>query len=55
MKYVSVFSLLVALLLTTACAPKVGSDEWCADMKKKDKGDWTTNDAKAFAEHCIFK
>ncbi|MCK5326950.1 MAG: DUF3012 domain-containing protein, partial [Woeseiaceae bacterium] len=19
------------------------------------KGDWTTNDAKAFAEHCIFK
>ena len=38
-----------------ACAPEVGSDEWCEDMVEKPKGDWTVNEAKAFAEHCIFK
>jgi len=46
--------ILVAALIG-ACAPEVGSDEWCADMAEKPKGDWSANDAKAFAEHCIFK
>jgi len=39
----------------SACAPKVGSEEWCEDMVEKPKGDWTVNEAKAFAEHCVFK
>jgi uncharacterized lipoprotein len=37
----------------SACSPKVGSKEWCEDMKKKDKGDWTANDATEFAKSCI--
>jgi len=45
---------LVAVLIG-ACAPEVGSDEWCEDMVEKPKGDWSANDARAFAEHCIFK
>ena len=37
-----------------ACSPEVGSKEWCEDMKQKDKGQWTANDAAAFAKHCVF-
>ncbi|MBV1911703.1 MAG: DUF3012 domain-containing protein [Kangiellaceae bacterium] len=43
------------VLLLSGCAPEVGSDEWCEDMKEKDKGDWTANEAKDFAKHCLFK
>ena len=47
-----------ALLMTglqAACAPEVGSDAWCEDMADKPKGDWSTNEALAFAESCVFK
>lgn len=37
-----------------ACSPKVGSDAWCEDMKEKDKGDWTANEAADFTKHCVF-
>ena len=36
-----------------ACSPEVGSKEWCDEMKKKDKGDWTANEAADFAKHCV--
>lgn len=36
-----------------ACSPEVGSKEWCADMKKKAKGDWSANEATDFAKNCI--
>lgn len=38
----------------TACLPEVGSKEWCEDLKKKDKGEWTANEAKEFAKNCVF-
>jgi hypothetical protein len=37
-----------------ACAPEVGSPEWCADMKEKPKGDWTASEATDYAKHCVF-
>lgn len=46
---------LVVGLLLTACSPKVGSPEWCVAMKKKDKGEWTTNEIQEYAKHCLFK
>jgi len=49
-------SIVLALILTgglAACSPEVGSPEWCEDMKKKDKGDWSTNEATDFAKSCI--
>ncbi|BFM16047.1 hypothetical protein R50073_22300 [Maricurvus nonylphenolicus] len=49
------FSISTMILLLTACAPEVGSDAWCANMKEKPKGDWTANEAKDFAKHCVFK
>ncbi len=38
-----------------ACAPKVGSEKWCKNLSEKNKGDWTVNEAKDYAKHCIFK
>ena len=46
----------LALILSAglaACSPEVGSKEWCEDLKKKDKGDWTGSEAKDFAKSCI--
>ena len=44
----------IALLLA-ACAPEVGSEEWCEDMEEKEKGDWSTNEAKEYAKNCVFR
>jgi hypothetical protein len=48
---------LSALLVLSlgACAPEIGSDKWCANLKAKPKGDWSANEAKDYAKHCIFK
>jgi hypothetical protein len=43
------------LVGATACAPKVGSDKWCANMKEKPKGDWTASEAQDYAKNCILK
>ncbi|WP_342129497.1 DUF3012 domain-containing protein [Hydrogenophaga sp. OTU3427] len=39
----------------SACAPAVGSDKWCQQLKDKPKGDWSMNEAADFAKHCILK
>ena len=44
---------LLSLLLLGACAPEVGSERWCRNMEEKPKGDWTANEALAYAEHCL--
>jgi hypothetical protein len=46
---------LVTAISLSSCTPKVGSPEWCKKMEEKDKGDWTINEAKDYAKHCIFK
>lgn len=50
-------SLLVvaSALMLSACAPKVGSPEWCKSVEEKPKGDLTLNEAKDYAKHCVFK
>ena len=45
--------LLTAIL--SACAPEVGTKAWCEDMEDKPTGDWSANDAKAYAKHCVFE
>ncbi len=45
---------LVASVGLSACSPEVGSEEWCQDLKKKEKGQWTANEAADFAKSCIF-
>jgi Protein of unknown function (DUF3012)/Prokaryotic membrane lipoprotein lipid attachment site len=46
---------LVATALLSACAPKVGSPKWCENMAAKAKGDWSLNEAKDYAQHCVLK
>lgn len=45
--------LLVAIL--AGCAPEVGSDAWCEDMKAKPKKDWSASELKDYSKHCLFK
>ena len=42
------------IAVVSACSPEVGSEEWCAEMKDKPKGDWTVNQAQDFTKHCVF-
>ncbi len=39
----------------TACSPEIGSEKWCSILEDKPKGDWTMNETKDYAKHCIFK
>ena len=36
-----------------ACAPEIGSDEWCAAVKEKPKSDWTASEAGDYTKYCI--
>ena len=49
---VMTFSL--TLFLLTGCAPEIGSEAWCTQMKEKPKGDWTANEAAEFTKNCLF-
>ncbi|WP_085297457.1 DUF3012 domain-containing protein [Cognaticolwellia mytili] len=44
----------MSIVLLSACAPEIGSEDWCTQLKEKPKGDWTATEAKDFAKHCIF-
>lgn len=45
----------MSLLALVACAPEIGSKQWCENMDKKDKGDWTMTETKDYAKHCVFR
>ncbi len=49
--------LFLCLLLSQliACSPEVGSEGWCKDLKQKPKGDWSANEVKDYAKHCLLK
>lgn len=49
-----VISIVAVVFFLSACAPKIGSEEWCSDLKEKSKGDWTVTQGKDFAKHCLF-
>ncbi len=56
MKYKLLTSLLMAAFLALAgCSAEIGSDQWCAEMKEKPKGEWSGNEATSFAKHCLLK
>ena len=54
-RIVASFVALALVTLLAGCEPEVGSDRWCEKMVDTPKNDWSINDARAFAEHCIFK
>ncbi len=53
MRIAAILFLFLVFNLLTACSPKVGSKEWCEEMKKKAKGDWSVNEAVDYAKHCV--
>jgi DUF3012 family protein len=54
-KFVPVGLAALLLLMLSACAAEIGSEQWCSDMKAKQKGDWTANEAMEFAKSCVLK
>ena len=42
-------------VIFSACAPEVGSDEWCEKMKGKSDDDMTVEEAKIYAKNCLIK
>ena len=42
-------------LVLSACAPEIGSVEWCEDMDEKPKGDWSMNEAAEYAKSCVLR
>ncbi|MEX2524079.1 MAG: DUF3012 domain-containing protein [Gammaproteobacteria bacterium] len=44
----------VFVLNLGACAPEVGSREWCEQMDNKPKGEWTANEATEYTKSCVF-
>lgn len=46
---------LFSVLSLTACSPEVGSDDWCADLKKNPKGEWTVDEVSNYAKFCLLK
>ena len=53
-KLISLTAITLMFVFLSACAPEVGSEKWCIQMKEKPKGDWTGNEAADFAKHCLF-
>ncbi len=45
----------VLLIQVIACSAEIGSEKWCSNLDAKAKGDWTMNQAKDYAKHCLFK
>jgi hypothetical protein len=52
---IKLLSLMVVSVFVMACTPEVGSEQWCADLKEKPKGDWSANEAADYAKNCLFK
>lgn len=54
MKFTTQQFAILGLMLTSACSPEIGSERWCTKMDETPKGEWSLNDAKAYAKHCMF-
>jgi len=53
LRIAAILFLLLVFNPLSACSPKVGSKEWCEELKKKPKGDWTANEVADFAKNCV--
>jgi hypothetical protein len=54
----SFFSAILSITLMAAisgCSSEIGSEAWCTMLTEKPKAEWSTNDLKNYAAHCVFK
>ena len=54
-KLVQSLFIVAVVSVLSACAPDVGSPDWCKAIETKPKGEMTMNEAKDYAKHCVFK
>jgi len=53
-KYIKRISVISAVaLFAVACAPAVGSKEWCDDLEELPKSEWTENEALNYVKFCL--
>lgn len=53
MKVLTVPVVLFALVTLAGCSPGVGSERWCKQMADRPKSEWSLEDAKDYAAHCV--
>jgi hypothetical protein len=53
MRSVKPAMLILLTMWLTACAPEVGSERWCENMREKPRGDWTANELVEFGRSCV--
>jgi hypothetical protein len=42
-------------VLLVACTAEPGSERWCKQKKEQAKSEWSMEDAKTFAAHCLIE
>ncbi len=47
------FAAVLTGTLLAGCSDQPGSEGWCQSMKDKPKGEWTGDDTKTYAAHCL--
>ena len=48
-------AVVAGVAVLSACADKPGSKGWCDDMSAKSKSEWTGDEAKTYAAHCVLE
>ncbi len=48
----ALFALLIALSFA-GCSAEPGTKSWCDNMKQKEKGKWTADEATTFTKYCL--
>ena len=41
------------VLFLSACSADPGSERWCAQLKDKNKSDWTVDEGLTYGKHCL--
>jgi len=54
-KRVAMSVIAIGSAMLMGCTDKPGSAGWCQQMSAKTKSEWTGEDAKTFASHCVFE
>lgn len=45
--------IILFVLVLSACAPKVGTQQWCDALEEEPKQLWSDEDALAYAKYCL--
>ncbi|WP_211275941.1 DUF3012 domain-containing protein [Thalassospira mesophila] len=52
-KTIIVLTATMVTMTLVACAPEIGSRDWCNNLEHTPKSDWTANQTSDFAKNCM--